>query len=320
MAERAIGSGVLLIDKPEGISSARALAILKRRLDGIRKIGHAGTLDPHATGLLVCFVNGATRLARYAESGRKIYCGAIRLGAVSDTDDAQGNVTEVDGPIPPFEQIFAVSREFVGEIEQVPPAISAIKIDGERAYRLARRGEQPKLRSRRVSIFRFEVQPDSRADLVHFEVECSKGTYVRSIARDLGERLGCGGLLHSLRRLASAPYHVYQAKRLDEATAEDVLAWESLFPAAETYELSDPEATKLRNGDQRTLFEVQSRLSEAAPTERQEGRHVICRERESGVAITLLVFEGGVWRVAANAIEGPRYQVQDGAAVSARES
>lgn len=220
-------NGLLLLDKPAGISSAGALNKLKHRLR-IKKIGHAGTLDPMATGLLVCLVGRATKLAGLAGGGCKRYAGSIRMGLQTDSDDITGKIMSSSDMIPDFAAVQAVAREFVGVIKQRPPDVSAVKVEGVRAYKLSRKGIKPQLTEREVEVSKFELFEQERG-LFGFELVCSKGTYVRSIARDMGLRLGCGGCLSSLRREASLPFDIIMAKKLDEIGIDDIIPSEQFF-------------------------------------------------------------------------------------------
>ena len=287
-------SGIWLIDKPAGISSAGALAALKRRLRPAR-IGHAGTLDPMATGLLVVLVNGATRLAHYAESGDKTYAGTIDLGAATATDDVWGEVIASSGKIPPFAEVEAAGAGFLGEILQVPPAVSAVKVEGQRAYRLARRGQPAVLTPRAVRVHSLRLAPVS-ARRVFFRMVCSKGTYVRSIARDLGQVLGCGACLSALRREASAPFDIRQAGPPDQTGWEDLLDWPRLFPQAPRVQVSRESAMRLRAGDQAVLFgmrPVLGRLAEGAA-------QAVYEDAGTREACGLLVRGEHDWRLAVN--------------------
>ncbi len=220
-------NGLLLLDKPAGISSAGALNRIKRNLQ-LKKIGHAGTLDPMATGLLVCLVGSATKFALQAGAGAKRYSGTIRLGLRTDSDDITGQVLDTSAEIPPFSQIEKFSKEFIGKISQRPPDVSAIKVDGVRAYKLSRRGQKPNLLEREVEVEEFALVERDR-ETIGFYLVCSKGTYVRSIARDLGERLGCGACLASLRRELSLPFNVSSAKKLDEISIDDIMPVDTFF-------------------------------------------------------------------------------------------
>jgi tRNA pseudouridine55 synthase len=192
--------GLLVLDKPGGMTSRDVVDRAARWFPRRTRLGHTGTLDPLATGVLVLCVGAATRLTEYVQQMAKTYRTTLRLGARSDTDDAEGVVTPVAVDRQPERAALAAClRDFVGEIDQVPPAYSAAKVTGRRAYDLARQGEEVSLGPRRVRIDGIDVL---RYDYPHLELEvrCGKGTYIRSLGRDLGERLGCGGLVEVLRR------------------------------------------------------------------------------------------------------------------------
>lgn len=210
----------MLVDKPEGVTSHDAVHRVRRVL-GTRRVGHTGTLDPMATGLLVILVGRATRLARFLMALEKRYRGTIRLGASSSTDDREGEVTaqgdawrRVTDP-----EVDAAMRALEGASQQRPPAFSARKVAGERAYRLARRGEVPALSSREVLVHRFRlVHRDG--PIVEFDARVGSGTYIRALARDLGSALGCGALLETLRRTAVGPFDVCDAVSLESLDRE----------------------------------------------------------------------------------------------------
>lgn len=247
-------SGIFLLDKPRGITSAQALNLLKRKLK-LDKLGHAGTLDPMADGLLVCLAGSATRLARFAEEGQKVYSGEIVLGQRSNTDDITGEIHSRSNARPCFELVREAAAQFVGEISQLPPAFSALKVDGERAYKLARAGIAPELAPRKVEIASLEVAPLS-VERIAFRLRCSKGTYVRSLARDLGEALGCGALLGALRREESAPFSIAQARTLEQITGQHMLSIGALFPGAPLLSLPVALARRLACGDRAAIAEV----------------------------------------------------------------
>ena len=214
--------GFLAVDKPAGMTSRDAVDRAAAWLPRGTRLGHTGTLDPLATGVLVLAVGAGTRLAEYVQALRKTYVAGIRLGAGSDTDDAEGTVTPVEGCVAPDRSAIALALAgFVGAIEQVPPAFSAAHVDGQRAYDLARKGKEVELAPRKVHIERIELlrYEYPRLDI---EVRCSKGTYIRSLARDLGERLGCGGYIESLRRTMVGPFDVTSAVGLDAERAESL--------------------------------------------------------------------------------------------------
>ncbi len=216
-----VRSGILLVDKPPGMTSHDVVS-RTRRIAGTRRVGHAGTLDPMATGLLVLGINGATRLLTYLVGLDKEYLATIRLGASTPTDDADSAVeTRADTRLldaVTADRLASAVRALTGNIVQVPSTVSAIKVDGKRAYARARAGETVELSARDVTIAAFEILAMRRADFldVDVRVECSTGTYVRALARDLGSSLGVGGHLTSLRRTRVGPFSVADASGLDE--------------------------------------------------------------------------------------------------------
>jgi len=215
-------SGILNIDKPRGWTSHDVVAKV-RRLTGLRRVGHAGTLDPLATGVLLVCLGQATRVAEYLMAGQKRYRATLRLGISTDTYDAEGQVTKDVGPVDlSLQEIETALSAFVGEIEQVPPMYSALKRGGQPLYKLARRGETVERRPRRVTIETLEIVDWASPDLT-LEIVCSPGTYIRSLAHDLGERLGCGAHVTALTRLASGRFTLADAVSL-EALAEAVAA------------------------------------------------------------------------------------------------
>jgi len=206
--------GILLVDKPAGISSARAVALVKKALGGA-KVGHLGTLDPFASGLLPLCLGEGTKIAPYLNVADKAYVGTVELGVRTDTLDGTGEVI-ARAAVPPLASFdwSAVAAEFTGTIEQVPPAFSAIKRAGVRMYELARRGEAPDLEPRTVVIRELTIEVAGPTCL-RLAVTCSKGTYIRSLARDLGERLGCGGILATLVRTRFGPFALMAALPLE---------------------------------------------------------------------------------------------------------
>jgi tRNA pseudouridine55 synthase len=205
--------GVLLIDKPSGITSHDAVALVRRTL-GVRKVGHAGTLDPMATGLLLMGVGRATRLLRFLGDLPKEYEGTGVLGVETDTLDADGEVTRDDpaaAAVVTDAALRSAMASLVGEIEQTPPAYSAVKVEGERLYKAARRGEAPDVPTRTVRVDAFDLGSFATPAFT-FVVRCSGGTYVRSMVRDVGVSLGCGAHLSGLRRTATGPFRVEDAR------------------------------------------------------------------------------------------------------------
>ncbi len=198
-------SGWLCLDKAGGVTSTQAVASVKR-LFGAAKAGHAGTLDPLATGALPIALGEATKTVPYVQDGRKVYRFTVKWGEETDTDDAEGKVVATSDQRPTRAAIEALLPEFIGEIMQRPPAFSAIKVDGERAYDLARGGAEVILDERAISVHRLTLTEMPDADHAVFEAECGKGTYVRALARDIGQKLGCRGHVVELRRLVVGPF------------------------------------------------------------------------------------------------------------------
>ncbi len=222
-------AGLVVVDKPAGMTSHDVVSRL-RRLLSTRRIGHAGTLDPMATGVLVCGVQRATKLLGYLPLEPKVYRGTVRLGVSTSTDDAEGERTGgADASALREAAIRTGIADLSGAIEQVPSAVSAIKIGGRRAYALARAGEQVTMAARPVCVSRFDMLELRRGDRVtdlDVLVECSGGTYVRALARDLGAALGVGGHLTALRRTQVGPYGLDVARTLDELAGRPGLSVE----------------------------------------------------------------------------------------------
>jgi tRNA pseudouridine55 synthase len=213
-------SGVLAIDKPAGQSSARTVAVVKKLL-GVAKVGHSGTLDPFATGVLVCCINQATRLARFFLRSRKSYTAVLRLGEQTDTQDATGQVVATSS-VPQLQpdRLADIFKPFEGQMMQQPPVYSALKHKGTPLYKLARNGTPVRKPPRPVTISSLRVT-DVRLPDIQFDVTCSAGTYVRTLCADIGERIGCGGHLLSLRRTASGGFSLTDAVALERLKAID---------------------------------------------------------------------------------------------------
>ncbi len=236
--------GIVVVDKPAGMTSHTVVARV-RRLAGTRKVGHAGTLDPMATGVLVAGLNRATRLLGHLQLADKSYDATIRLGAVTTTDDAEGEVVStapVDGVTE--EAIRTAAAAYRGEISQIPSAVSAIKVDGKRAYERVRAGEEVVLKARTVTVSRYDIAgirvSDSWIDL-DISVDCSSGTYIRALARDLGADLGVGGHLTALRRTRVGSFDLSQAHTL-ESLADDFVWLPIADVAAGTFPRYDADA------------------------------------------------------------------------------
>ncbi len=207
--------GALLVDKPKGPTSHDVVDLVRRRF-GIRKVGHAGTLDPNATGLLVLLLGRGTKLSEKLMAADKVYEGTLKLGETTDSYDADGKVVAT-APVPPLtlEQLNAVAATFEGDLMQAPPMVSAAKVGGVPLYKLARKGVEVERKPRLVHVYSFRFSA-YQEPIAAFRVVCTKGTYVRSLVHDLGQKLGCGAYLATLRRLESGPLSVTRAIPLEE--------------------------------------------------------------------------------------------------------
>jgi len=220
-----MNSGLFLIDKPEGLTSFQVVRRVRRAL-GVKKVGHMGTLDPFATGLLILGVGEAAKLAPFILEEPKTYRAAALLGVATATQDLTGEVVSRTEELPDEAAVRRVMAGLVGELEQVPPAFSAVHHKGRRAYHWARKGQAVELAPRRVNIYEIEVE-EVALPLVTFTVKCSTGTYIRTLAADLGAALGCGGHLTALRRLEVGPFKLEEAltlEALEKFPREELLA------------------------------------------------------------------------------------------------
>lgn len=245
-------NGILIIDKPADWTSMDVCAKLRGIL-GERRIGHGGTLDPMATGVLPVFVGQATRAVEFAESSEKEYVAGLRLGLITNTQDITGEILETHSAIPSRSDLEAVLPRFSGDILQVPPMYSAIKINGQKLYDLARKGQEVTRKPRPVTISRLEiVEQTGEADYV-LRVRCSKGTYVRTLCHDIGQALGCGGCLSSLRRTQAAGFTLEQAVTLEQVQAQGerlLLPTDRFFASHPAYILPSSRAeNRCRNGN-----------------------------------------------------------------------
>jgi tRNA pseudouridine55 synthase len=248
-------SGVLVVDKPVGMTSHDVVQAI-RNGTGLRRAGHTGTLDPRASGVLVILVGPAVRLSEYVSASDKRYQAIIRLGSTTDTFDADGKFTSPSQPVNVTEAQFEeVLKTFVGEIEQTPPPYSAVKVGGRKAYEMARQGEEVELEPRTIHVHHLEVLEWAPPEVV-IDVHCSSGTYVRSLANDLGVKLGCGAYLVGLRRTKSGRFSLRDAtplRKLQEAFRAGNW-YQFLIPAAEALgdwtavELNPDEVEAVRHG------------------------------------------------------------------------
>jgi tRNA pseudouridine55 synthase len=281
--------GLALIDKPEGHTSHDVVARV-RRMANTRRVGHAGTLDPMATGLLILGIEQATKLLTFLVGEDKTYETTIRLGAATVTDDREGDViSRSDASQLTDEQIHAAIEPLTGDILQVPSSVSAIKVDGERAYALVRGGDEVKLAARPVTVSRFDVVGIERVGEfvdVRAVIDCSSGTYIRALARDLGSALGVGGHLTALRRTRIGSYRVEDAK-----TLEDALDVTSMEDAARSQfaciELSESEATDLIHGKR---LKADEKLAEPVAAFAPSGRLLAMLTRSGSQYKSLVVF------------------------------
>ena len=250
-------SGILVVDKPVGLTSHDVVDIIRRGTN-IRRAGHTGTLDPRASGVLVILIGPAVRLSEFVSASDKRYQAILRLGSSTDTYDAEGHFTRqpATSPVDVTEAQFnEVLQRFIGEIEQTPPAYSAVKVHGRKAYEMAREGEEVELAPRKINVFHLEVLEWAPPEVV-IDVHCSSGTYVRSLANDVGNALGCGAYLVGLRRTKSGRFSLRDAtplRKLQEAfTAGNW--YQFLIPAAEALaewsavELNPDEVEEIKHG------------------------------------------------------------------------
>jgi len=266
-------SGILVVDKPVGLTSHDVVEAI-RKGTGIRRAGHTGTLDPRASGVLVVLIGPAVRLSEYVSASDKRYQAIIRLGSSTDTYDGEGRFTKQNTePLKVTEEQFETTlKSFIGEIEQTPPAYSAIKVNGRKAYDMARKGEEVDLEPRKIQVYHLEILEWAPPEVV-IDAHCSSGTYVRSLANDVGNALGCGAYLVGLRRTKSGRFSLRDAtplRKLQEAfTAGNW--YQYLIPAAEA--LADWEGVEL-NPEQVDEIRHGHRIPAAAGTTTQMVRGV----------------------------------------------
>ncbi len=285
-------AGFLVVDKPVGMTSHDVVDAARRWL-GIRRIGHLGTLDPLATGVLPLAIREATKLANFIVDERKHYVGTVRLGVATNTYDAEGEPgPEFEGALPDRETVESALAGFVGEIQQIPPMYSSVKKDGEPLYKRARRGEEVEREPRPVVIHALTMQHYEPPE-VGIEVSCSPGTYVRTLAHDLGEALGCGAHLSGLRRTRSGPFHIDQARTPEEwaALAEAGKLEEALVPPDEAVglprvSLSAAQARRISNGGDIPSAEARGEFERGERPPRPGDR--LCAMDPTGVLLAIL--------------------------------
>ena len=248
-------NGIILIDKPQEWTSHDVVGKLRGILHE-RRIGHSGTLDPLATGLLVVFIGRATRAVEFAEADRKEYVAGLRLGMSTDTQDITGSILSEGSDIPDETEVRNVLERFKGGLEQIPPMYSAVKIGGKKLYELARKGESIERKPRHITVFGLEITGRSDDDYI-LDVVCSKGTYIRTLCHDIGAALGCGGCMSSLRRIKSGVFSVEDAYTISEVQeAADrreadklLLPTDTLFAGYPELRADADDEKKLKNGN-----------------------------------------------------------------------
>lgn len=283
-----MANGIIIIDKPAGWTSMDVCAKLRGILK-TKKIGHAGTLDPMATGVLPVFVGQATRAVSFAEGGEKEYVAGLRLGRTTNTQDTEGQTLTQSPVTVGREELEAVLPRFTGEISQIPPMFSAIKINGQKLYDLARQGKEVERKARAVTIFALEVvEQVSETDYI-LRIRCSKGTYVRTLCHDIGQALGCGGCMFSLRRTMAAGFTLDESvtlERMQEGGEALLRPTDSLFRDRPDYRLkTEKQEERCRNGNP---FFIQESLPEGEY--RIYGREgaFLCLSRLQGDTMTSL--------------------------------
>lgn len=283
-----MANGIIIIDKPAGWTSMDVCAKLRGILK-TKKIGHAGTLDPMATGVLPVFVGQATRAVSFAEGGEKEYVAGLRLGLATNTQDTEGQTLTQSPVTVGREELEAVLPRFTGEISQIPPMFSAIKINGQKLYDLARQGKEVERKARAVTIFALEVvEQVSETDYI-LRIRCSKGTYVRTLCHDIGQALGCGGCMFSLRRTMAAGFTLDESVTLEQMQegGEALLRpTDSLFRDRPDYRLkTEKQEERCRNGNP---FFIRENLPEGEYRIYDREGAFLCLSRLQGDTMTSL--------------------------------
>lgn len=248
-------NGIILIDKPQDWTSHDVVAKLRGILHE-RRIGHSGTLDPLATGLLVVFVGRATRAVEFAEADSKEYIAGLRLGLSTDTQDISGNVIAECSDLPDEGAVRRAVNSFIGDIEQIPPMYSAIKLGGKKLYELARKGQSVERAPRKITVSSIEIIGREGGDYL-LKIACSKGTYIRTLCNDIGASLGCGACMSSLRRVRAGAFSIEDAHSIDEVenavndgrVVDIMLPVDTLFSALPELKVSESAAKRLKTGN-----------------------------------------------------------------------
>ena len=247
-----MANGIVIIDKPAGWTSMDVCAKLRGILQE-KRVGHAGTLDPMATGVLPVFVGAATKAVSFAEDGQKEYVAGIRLGIVTDTQDTTGNVLSSAPVNAGRAELEAILPRFVGELSQIPPMYSAIKINGQKLYELARKGKEVERKPRAVTVYELELLEETAPGEYLLRCLCSKGTYIRTLCHDIGQALGCGAAMSSLRRTMAAGFAIEKAVTVDDVQAQGealLLPLDAYFENHPAYRIpSAKREARVRNGN-----------------------------------------------------------------------
>ena len=288
-----MANGILIVDKPDGWTSQDVAAKL-RGVFHEKRVGHGGTLDPMATGVLPIFIGRATRGVEFFESAEKEYIAGLRLGTVTNTQDTTGEVLETNPVTVTREDVEAALRRFTGKLDQLPPMYSAIKINGQKLYELARRGQEVARRPRSITIHALELLEGEGADWT-IRVRCSKGTYVRTLCHDLGRALGCGGCMSSLRRTRAGSFTLAQAvtmqQVLDFAAGQDpqqlLMPVDAVFAAHPPLIVTLGQAAKLKNGAQVKDWQFQPGTYRVYA---EDGEFLLLGRVEGGVLTTIKSF------------------------------
>ena len=251
-----MANGIIIIDKPAGWTSMDVCAKLRGILK-TKKVGHAGTLDPMATGVLPVFVGQATRAVSFAEDGEKEYIAGLRLGRTTDTQDISGETLDTHPVLTGREDLLHLLPRFTGEIQQVPPMYSAVKIGGQKLYQIARRGGEIERPARPVTVYELELLDQTGPGDYTLRIRCSKGTYVRTLCHDIGQALSCGGCMASLRRTMAAGYTLDESHTLEQVQAQGealLRPVDTLFRQHPAYHITHPRVEQLcRNGNAFTV-------------------------------------------------------------------
>ena len=282
-------NGIVIVDKPQGWTSQDVTARL-RRVFGTRRIGHGGTLDPMATGVLPVFVGRATRAVEFFEHAEKAYETVLRLGITTDTEDISGTVLEEKAVSVTQEALDTVLAQFRGQIQQVPPMYSALKINGQKLCDLARKGKTVERQSRTITIHALDCL-EFTGQTVRLRVRCSKGTYIRTLCKDIGEALGCGGCMEALRRIRAGAYTIEEAVPLETLLeTEDPQSYlrpvDSMFTDYRAITLTEKQELRCRNGNSFTLQIANGTYRAYSPT----GEFLMLAKAQDNIMSTIKSF------------------------------